>query len=95
MLTNKTLYTAFGSAPNWQLDADAVNMAAMPLFHIGGAGWAMVGMHLGATTVTMRDAEPGAMLEAISRFHITNAFVVPALLQAALDHPALPTSDLS
>jgi long-chain acyl-CoA synthetase len=31
----------------WELSGDAVNLAAMPLFHIGGGGWATAGMYEG------------------------------------------------
>ena len=36
-----------------------VNLVCMPLFHIGGSGWALIGFYRGVDTVVMRDADPG------------------------------------
>ena len=38
---------------------DSVNLVAMPLFHIGGGGWAMAGMYEGATSVHRPRPRPG------------------------------------
>ena len=39
-----------------------VNLVAMPLFHIGGGGWAVAGMYEGATSVIVRDLDPAALI---------------------------------
>ncbi|MFM7745187.1 MAG: AMP-binding protein, partial [Actinomycetota bacterium] len=40
MLTNNNFFALMPLAKDmWELDADSVNMIAMPLFHIGGGGW--------------------------------------------------------
>src|SRR5207245_3342074 len=59
MLTNTNLGQLVPFvAPAWEFDETSVNLACMPLFHIGGSGWALVGMHPGARTVLLRDPEP-------------------------------------
>src|SRR4051794_2946625 len=52
LLTNDNFTSLLPTATElWQLDADTVNLVAMPLFHIGGGGWAMAGMYSGCTSV--------------------------------------------
>ena len=75
-------------------DAD-VNLICMPLFHIGGSGWALIGFYRGIKTVLMRDADPGAILRVIPEQKVTKSFVVPALLLFLLQHPQCQTTDFS
>jgi len=79
----------------WELSADSVNLAAMPLFHIGGGGWATAGMYYGCTTVIMRELNPLALAELIAEHKITHAFLVPAVLGFMLFTPDLDPSQLS
>ena len=72
-----------------------VNLVCMPLFHIGGSGWALIGFYRGIDTVLMRDADPGAILRLIPEYRITKAFMVPALLLFLLQHPQCRTTDFS
>ena len=46
-------------------DTESVNMVAMPLFHIGGGGWAVAGMYEGATSVIVRELDPTALIRLI------------------------------
>jgi long-chain acyl-CoA synthetase len=72
-----------------------VSLVCMPLFHIGGSGWALVGLYRGIDSVLTRDADPGVILRVIPEFRITKAFVVPALLLFLLQHPQCRTTDFS
>jgi acyl-coenzyme A synthetase/AMP-(fatty) acid ligase len=52
MLTNDNFFSLLPLAKEmWELSPDAVNLIAMPLFHIGGGGWAVAGhvrrLHVG------------------------------------------------
>ncbi len=48
MLTNTNLFTAMdGLSRRLLFTPDSVNLVAMPLFHIGGGGWACVGLTAG------------------------------------------------
>ena len=50
MLSNDNFFALLPVAVDmWGFGADAVNLVAMPLFHIGGGGWAVAGMYEGAT----------------------------------------------
>jgi long-chain acyl-CoA synthetase len=96
MLTNANLGAMIPHVgPRWNLDESSVNLVAMPLFHIGGSGWALVGMDLGVTTVVLSDPVPALVIDAIEQHHITNAFVVPALLNFMAQVPGVGTRDLS
>ena len=87
------LVLAQGSLGDWH-DKD-VNLVCMPLFHIGGSGWALVGFYRGIDTVLMRDPDPGAILRLIPEYRITKAFMVPALLLFILENPQCSTTDFS
>jgi long-chain acyl-CoA synthetase len=72
-----------------------VNLVAMPLFHIGGGGWATAAMSEGCTSVIVRDLDPAALVRLIGDEQITNAFLVPAVLQFMLAVPGVDEADFS
>ncbi|MFN8156892.1 MAG: long-chain-fatty-acid--CoA ligase [Candidatus Nanopelagicales bacterium] len=59
------------------------SLAAMPLFHVGGTSYTQVGMHWGASTVLLREVQPGAMFQAIGA-GATRLFLVPAVVAGVL-----------
>ena len=82
MLTNANLGTLLPHVgPWWQFDESSVNLVCMPLFHIGGSGWALVGMGVGGHTILCREFVPAEILATLERHQITNALFVPAMLQ--------------
>src|SRR5262245_58060891 len=82
MLTNSSLGTLLPHVgPWWQFDATSVNLVCMPLFHIGGSGWALVGMGVGGHTILCREFVPAEILTTLERHRVTNALFVPAMLQ--------------
>lgn len=83
------------SSAGWKVDEHSVNLVALPLFHIGGSGWAMVGMYNGCTSVVVRDATPAALLSLIGRHEISHAFLVPVLLHFMQQVPGAADFDLS
>ena len=96
MLTNANFFGLLPLAREmWELDETAVNLAAMPLFHIGGGGWAAAGQYVGATTVVLRDLDPAALVRMIPELGITHGFVVPAVLQFMLMVPGVNEADFS
>ena len=96
MLTNANLETAIGQAGrNFKVDESTVSLVAMPLFHIGGSGWALSGMSRGGRSVILRDVEPTELLRLVEAEHVTATFVVPAVLMFLLKAPAVETADLS
>ena len=96
MLTNDNYFCkATGIAEKWRFDGDSVNLAVMPMFHMAGSGWALVGLCEGARTVVLRDVEPSAILEAVDRHGITNMLLVPVVIQRLLDTPGVAATDFS
>ena len=77
------------------LEERSVSMVAMPLFHIGGSGWAVLGVANGSHTIVVREVVPAEVLQTIARFGVTHAFLVPAALQAMLAVPGVDNVDLS
>ena len=66
MLTNGNLFTALPNAQDgWRFHPTSVNLVAMPLFHIGGGGWALASMYQGGTIVLHREVDPAAIVRDI------------------------------
>jgi acyl-CoA synthetase (AMP-forming)/AMP-acid ligase II len=96
MLTHRSLGAHCVSAVEaFGFSHDSVNMVAMPLFHVGGISWALLGLYLGARTVIVRDVVPAAILEQIQRDKVTHAFFVPTVYEYFLATPELDRADLS
>ncbi len=96
MLTNANLSTAISDAGvTFHITDDTVSLVAMPLFHIGGSGWALCAMSRGGRSIILRDVDPNVLLELIATERITEMFVVPAVLMLLLAAPSLRDTDLS
>lgn len=93
MSTNANLGVLLPLAPQWKLDESSVNLVAMPLFHIAGSAWALAGMGVGCESVLVREINPPELLETIQRERVTNAVLVPALLQFLTALPAAEHGD--
>ena len=81
LTTHRNLAAAAETSPLWAFDTDSVSLTALPMFHIGGIGWAFVGLWNGATTILVSDFDPAAVLDLLERRHVTNAVFVPTMLQ--------------
>jgi acyl-CoA synthetase (AMP-forming)/AMP-acid ligase II len=77
----------------WQ--QDDVNLVALPVGHIGGVGWAIVGFLNGAHTIVQREFVPAQVLEAIERQHVSKMFLVPTALHMLLLQPRVREIDYS
>jgi long-chain acyl-CoA synthetase len=96
MLSNDNFFALLPLAADmWGLRPGAVNLVAMPLFHIGGGGWAVAGMYEGASSVVVRDLDPAALVRLIPEQGVTHAFLVPAVLQFILQVPGVEDADFS
>ena len=56
------------------------SMVAMPLYHIGGCGWAVASMVTGSTAVILREFLPQQVLSVFEEQKVETAFLVPAAL---------------
>jgi acyl-CoA synthetase (AMP-forming)/AMP-acid ligase II len=96
MLSNRNLGTLVPHvAGPWGLDATSVNLVAMPLFHIGGSGWALCGMWNGCHSILLREFVPADVLADLVRHRVTNALFVPAMLQFLTSVPGAADGDYS
>ncbi|HEX5096926.1 MAG TPA: AMP-binding protein, partial [Acidimicrobiia bacterium] len=96
MLTNDNFFKgAMQVTEAWRFTPDSVNLAVMPMFHIAGTGWSMVGMLHGCQTVLLRDVDPARILELIEEFQVTNVFIVPAVIQFLLITPGVEDVDFA
>ena len=77
----------------WQ--EDDVNLVALPVGHIGGVGWAIVGFLNGAHTIVQREFVPAQVLEAIERQQVSKMFLVPTALHMLLLQPRVREIDYS
>jgi long-chain acyl-CoA synthetase len=96
MLTNRNLFTFIDEvAPTLGFSEDSVSIVVMPVFHIAGSGWSLVGMALSAMTVLHPEVNPPAIVQALGEHAVTHAFFVPAVLQFLLAVPELSSTDVS
>lgn len=96
LLTNANFFGLLPMAKEmWELEPTSVNLVAMPLFHIGGGGWATAGQYMGATSIIMRDLDPAGLIKLIGEERITHGFLVPAVLQFMLMMPGVEDADFS
>lgn len=76
-------------------DEDDVALVAMPLFHIGGTGWALHALEAGATMVILPRPDVPGMVAAIAGERITRMFAVPAVLLAICQYLESAPADLT
>jgi fatty-acyl-CoA synthase len=82
--------------PDWnQWSADDVSLIAMPVSHIGGSGWGVLGIVHGARGVIMRDFDPTKVLEFFETHKVTKLFLVPAAMQFIVRQPRARQVDYS
>jgi acyl-CoA synthetase (AMP-forming)/AMP-acid ligase II len=70
-------------------------LVCLPLYHIGGSGYALAMFFAGAELVITRDADPAEILELIEGQGITHAFLVPAVINFLLQQPTCKGTDFS
>lgn len=72
-----------------------VSLVAMPVGHIGGTGWGIVGLVNGAKGVVAREFDPFKVLDYIERDRISKMFMVPAAMQIVVRQPRAREVDYS
>lgn len=87
---------SFGRDMDWNYwDSHDVSLVAMPVFHISGSGWGIVGIYSGAFTVVLREFDNAAVIEAVRRFKVSKTVLVPTTIQMMLDYPGLKPDDFA
>ena len=82
-------------SPMWGFEGDSVNLVNLPMFHIGGVGWSCLGLYNGNTSIIARDNIPTLLVDLTVNHRVTNAFLVPVLLQFMLAAPGVEEADFS
>jgi long-chain acyl-CoA synthetase len=95
LTTHANLAAAAMTSERWDFDADTVSLTPLPMFHIGGIGWAYCGLWHGATTVLVSDFDAAAVLEILERQRVTNAVFVPTILHLLAAVPGAAERDYS
>ena len=71
------------------------NLVAMPIAHIGGSGWGLVGILNGVRNIVTREFNPIEAIELIEKERIAKMFMVPAALQFIIRMPRAKEIDYS
>ena len=95
LTTHRNLAAAAETSPYWEFDASSISMTPIPMFHIGGIGWAFLGLWNGATTILVGDFLPEAVLDVLEHQRVTNAVLVPTMLQLLTAVPGAAERDYS
>ncbi|MBB3036989.1 long-chain-fatty-acid--CoA ligase [Hoyosella altamirensis] len=85
MLSQRNLVTHTENvATLFHFDRDSdVNLVAMPLFHVGGTSYALLGIHAGVPSIITREPDAASLFGAIAA-GATRAFLVPPVISAVL-----------
>lgn len=92
--SNANLGACTRTGAPWGFDASSVSLCAMPLFHIGGLGWVLVGLANGAHNVLVPEFTPESLLDDLERHRITNTFLVPSVIGMLVEVPDAADRDL-
>ncbi len=71
-------------APAFPFAEGDANLVAMPLFHVGGIGYALFGIRAGVPTIMTREPDSAALIGAVQA-GATHAFFVPPVIARFLD----------
>ncbi len=78
-----------------EMDGSTVNLVCMPLYHISGSGWGIIGLFNGAQTILLRDVDLPQILAVLPEYKVTHTIFVPAVLQFLLSMPETRKVDYS
>ena len=95
LTTHGNLAVTAQTSLRWAFDEHSVSLTPLPMFHIGGIGWAYCGLWHGATTVLVSEFDPEEVLDILERQRVTNAVLVPTMLQMLTAVPGAAERDYS
>ena len=72
-----------------------VALVTAPLFHTAGSAWANCALQSGGSIVLLREVTPATILKALEEHKVTQALLVPAVIQMALQSPECESRDFS
>ncbi|HLJ02121.1 MAG TPA: long-chain-fatty-acid--CoA ligase [Solirubrobacteraceae bacterium] len=95
LTTHRNLAAAAETSPRWGFDGESISLTPLPTFHIGGIGWAFVGLWNGASTILVSAFEAAAVLDLLEHRRVTNPVFVPTMLQMLTAVPGAAERDYS
>ncbi len=95
LTTQRNLAAAYLSADVWAFDSQSISLTPLPMFHIGGIGWAYLGLVNGATTILVSEFDAADVLDLLERERVTNPVFVPTILQMLAAVPGAAERDYS
>ena len=72
-----------------------VALVTAPLFHTAGSAWASCALQSGGTVVLLRETTPLTILNAFEEYAVTQALLVPAVIQMVLQSSECRSKDFS
>ncbi|ARU04024.1 fatty-acid--CoA ligase [Comamonas serinivorans] len=96
MLSHRNLYVnAMAMVAEGAVPHGCVGLHAAPMFHLADGAFMNAMLHGGGTHVMVPRFEPVAVMQAIATERVTDALLVPTMVQMLVDHPALTQHDVS
>jgi len=96
MLTNGNIFA--GTDANNEIlgmSPDSVNLVAMPLFHVAGGAWGLIGLFNGCPNIILREVDPFAIVRLMQEHGVTHTVLVPAVIQFVISLPDIEKADFS
>jgi acyl-CoA synthetase (AMP-forming)/AMP-acid ligase II len=95
LTTHGNLAITAQTSRRWAFDERSVSLTPLPMFHIGGIGWTYCGLWHGATTVLVSEFQAEGVLDILEHQRVTNAVLVPTMLQMLTAVPGAAGRDYS
>ncbi|MCO5130314.1 MAG: long-chain fatty acid--CoA ligase [Xanthobacteraceae bacterium] len=96
MLSHQNLMTnAFNALSEGMFPPSSIYLHAAPMFHLANGGAMYSLMLSGGSNVIIQSFTPEGVMAAIQTERVTDALLVPTMIQMLVDHPALPSYDMS
>jgi long-chain acyl-CoA synthetase len=83
-----------GLADAWCFDPGCVVYVPYPAFHAVGNGWVILTLSRCGTAILRRGVDPADFVRSVEQHRVTNAMMVPSVLQRVLEAPEIGTADL-
>ena len=72
-----------------------INLIGTPIYHMGAVFMGITYMMLGCTQVILEQFDAASWLAAVGSEHVSVALLVPTMINAVINHPAIDSHDLS
>ena len=75
--------------------SESISLVCMPLFHISGSAWGVLGQYMGCRSVLLREVDMAEILRVIESESVTHSVFVPSMLQFLAAVPGVEDIDFS